>query len=452
MRILVIGAGEVGYHIAERLSHEAHEIVVVERNPEVCRRVQESLRLRTIEADGSSPRALEEAGVRGASMVIAVADVDEVNIVACALAHQYGVATKIARVRDIELGGHPILQGGKVLGIDLLINPNQVVADEILRVIKTTGAAEVADFADGRVQLLGVKIGPRAPVVNRRLRDLSPVQTSCPFLVVGIARGEQLIVPTGDTVVAADDHLYVVSRREYIPDILVLLGRPTAATRRVFIIGGGRIGLRVAQALEAEQLTVTVMERSRARCDELAKHLTRARILHGDGTDVRLLTEEGIAETDALATITDDDATNLLAAILGKRYGAKKAVALFKRPDLIPLVESLGIDAPISPRLLTASVILKFLRRGRVVSVFELPESEAETLEVVVLPDTPAAGHSLEALALPPDALVGAIVRGEEVRVPEGTTVLEPGDHVILLALPRALPEIERLFAIAAVP
>ncbi len=446
MRIIVIGAGEVGYHIAERLSHEAHEIVVIERNPEVCRRVQESLRLRAIEAHGSSPRALEEAGVRDAAMVVAVADVDEVNIVACAIAHQYGVATKIARVRDIELGGHPILQGGTVLGIDLLINPNQVVADEILRVIKTTGAAELADFADGRVQLLGVKIGPRAPVVNRRLRDLRPVQSSCPFLVVGIARGEQLIVPTADTVVAADDHLYVVSRREFIPDILVLLGRPTAATRRVFIIGGGRIGLQVAQALEAEEVTVTVMERSRVRCEELGKHLARARILHGDGTDVRLLTEEGISETDALATITDDDATNLLAAILGKRYGAKKAVALFKRPDLIPLVESLGIDAPISPRLLTASVILKYLRRGRVVSVFGLPESEAETLEVVVLPDTPATGRSLDALAWPPDALVGAIVRGEEVLVPERTTVLEAGDHVILLALPRAIPEVERLF------
>jgi trk system potassium uptake protein TrkA len=447
VRVIVIGAGEVGYHIAERLSHEAHEIVVIERSLEVCRRVEESLRLRAIEADGCSPGALEQAGVRDASMVIAVADVDEVNIVACAIAHQYGVATKIARVRDIELGAHPILQGGKVLGIDLLINPNQVVADEILRVIKTTGAAEVADFAEGRVQLLGVKIGPGAPVVNRRLRDLRQVQTSCPFLVVGIARGDQLIVPTGDTVVAADDHLYVVSRREYIPDILVLLGRTTAATRRVFIIGGGRIGLRVAQALEADDdITVTVMERSRARCEELGKHLARARILHGDGTDVRLVTQEGISETDALATLTDDDAANLLAAILGKRYGAKKAVALFKRPDLIPLVESLGVDAPISPRLLTASVILKYLRRGRVVSVFELPESEAETLEVVVLPGTPAAGCSREGLALPPDALVGAIVRGEEVLVPERATVLEPGDHVILLALPRALPEIERLF------
>jgi trk system potassium uptake protein TrkA len=446
MRIIVIGAGEVGYHIAERLSHEAHDIVVIERNPEVARRVQEGLRLPTVEADGSSPTALEQAGVRDAAMVIAVADVDEINIVACAIAHQYGVATKIARVRDIQLGAHPILQGGKVLGIDLLINPNQVVADEILRVIETTGAAEVADFAGGRVQLLGVKIPTRAPVVNRRLRDLRSVQASLRFLMVGIARGDRLVVPTGDTVIQPDDHVYVVSRREFTPDILVLLGRSSGATRRVFIIGGGRIGFQVAQALEADGVTVTVMERSRARCEELGKLLARARVIHGDGTDVRRLMEEGISETDALATITDDDATNLLAALLGKRYGAKKAVALFKRPDLIPLVESLGIDAPISPRLLTASEILRFVRRGRVVSVFELPESEAETLEVIVLPGTPAAGRSLEALALPEDALVGGIVRGEEVLVPEPHTVLEVGDHVILLALPRALPDVERLF------
>ena len=210
MRIIVIGAGEVGYHIAERLSHEAHDVVVIERSAEVTRRLQDQVpALRVLEADGSSPRTREAAGVRDAAMVIAVADVDEVNIVACAIANQYGVATKIARVRDIELGEHPILEGGKVLGIDLLINPTRVVADEILRVIKTTGAAEVADFADGRVQLLGVKIGPGAPLVNRRLRDLRSVQASAPFLVVGIARGNQLVVPTADTVVAADDHLYV---------------------------------------------------------------------------------------------------------------------------------------------------------------------------------------------------------------------------------------------------
>jgi trk system potassium uptake protein TrkA len=448
VRIIVIGAGEVGYHIAERLSHEVHEIVVIERSPEVARRLRENLLgVKTIEADGSSPRALEAAGVRDAAMVIAVADVDEVNIVACAIANQYGVATKIARVRDIELGEHPILAGGKVLGIDLLINPTQVVADEILRVIKTAGAAEVADFADGRVQLLGVKIPAGAPLVNRRLRDLRSVQASSPFLIVGIARGEKLIVPTADTVVAADDHLYVVSRREVIPDILVLMGRATSATRRVFIIGGGRIGLQVARALEADDVAVTVMERSRERCDALARDLGRARVLHGDGTDVRMLVEEGIASADAIATITDDDATNLLAALLGKRHGARKAVALFKRQDLIPLVGSLGIDAAISPRLLTASVILKFVRGGRVVSVFELPESEAETLEVVVLPNTPAAGRAFGRLGLPPEALVGAIVRGDDVLVPEPDTMLEVGDHVILLALPRAIAAIERLFA-----
>ena len=448
MRIIVVGAGEVGYHIAERLSHEAHDIVVIERNPEVCRRLTDNVRVRVIEADGSSPRALEAGGVREAAMVIAVADVDEVNIVACAIAHQYGVATKIARVRDIELGEHPILAGGKVLGIDLLINPTRVVADEILRVIKTTGAAEVADFAEGRVQLLGVKIGAGAPLVNRRLRDLRSVRASAPFLVVGIARGEQLFVPTGDTVVAADDHLYLVSRREHIPDILGLMGRSVAATRRVFIIGGGRIGLHVAGALESEQIGVTVMERSRARCEELAKLLGPVRVLQGDGTDVRHLVEEGIAGVDAVATLTDDDATNLLAALLGKRHGARKAVALFKRQQLIPLVTSLGIDAAISPRLLTASVILKYVRGGRVVSVFELPESEAETLEVVVPASTPAAGRSLQALELPDDALLGAIVRGEEVLLPRRDTVLEAGDHVVLLALPRAIPAVQRLFGL----
>jgi trk system potassium uptake protein len=448
MRIIVIGAGEVGYHIAARLSHEAHEIVVIERHPEVVRRVEETLRVRAIEADGSSPRALEAAGVRDAAMVIAVADVDEVNIVACAIAHQYGVATKIARVRDIELGEHPILAGGKVLGIDLLINPTQVVADEVLRVIKTTGAAEVADFADGRVQLLGVKVDPQAPLVNRRLRDLRSVQASAPFRVVGIARGERLIVPTEDTALAADDHVYLVSRRDVIPDILVLLGRTSVATRQVFVIGGGRIGLEVARALETDEIAVTVLERNRGRYEELTRELEHARVVHGDGTDVKLLVDEGIGSADAIATLTDDDPTNLLAALLGKRHGAKKTVSLVKRHDLIPLVGSLGIDAAISPRLLTASVILKYVRGGRVVSVFELPESEAEALEVVVQQEALAEGQSIEALGLPAEALVGAVVRGDQMLTADPDRVLAVGDHVILLALPRAIPAVERLFGL----
>jgi trk system potassium uptake protein TrkA len=204
----------------------------------------------------------------------------------------------------------------------------------------------------------------------------------------------------------------------------------------------------VVRALEAEDIAVTVVERSRERCEMLTKELGRTRVINADGMDVRMLVEGGIADVDALATLTDDDPTNLLAALLGKRQGARKAVALFKRRDLISLVGFLGIDAAISPRLLTASVILKFVRGGRVVTVFELPESEAETLEVVVQEGAPAARHSLGSLGLPRDALVGAIVRGEQVLVPEADTTFEVGDHVILLALPRAIPAVERLFGL----
>ena len=234
-----------------------------------------------------------------------------------------------------------------------------------------------------------------------------------------------------------------------IPDILVLMGRTATTTKQVFVIGGGRIGLEVARALETEEITVTVLERSRARYDELTRELARARVVHGDGTDVKLLVDEDIGSADASATLTDDDPTNLLAGLLGKRHGAKKAVALFKRQDLIPLVGSLGIDAAISPRLLTASVILKYVRGGRVVSVFELPESEAETLEVVVQQDTPAVGRSIEGLELPAEAaLVGAVVRGDQMLTPDPDRVLAVGDHVILLALPRAIPPVERLFGL----
>ena len=448
MRIIVIGAGEVGYHIAARLSHKARKIVVIERHPEVVRRVEETLRIQTIEADSSSPRALEGADARDAAMVIAVADVDEVNIVACAIAHQYGVGTKIARVRDIELGraSHPGRRQGA----------RDRPSDQSDAGRRRRDPARHQDDRGGRGG--GLRRRPRpaprrqggspGPLVNRRLRDLRSVQASAPFRVIGIARGERLIVPTDDTALAAEDHVYVVSRRDVIPDILVLMGRTAAATRQVFIIGGGRIGLEVARALEADEIAVTVLERSRSRYDELTRELTRARVVQGDGTDVKLLVDEDIGSADAIVTLTDDDPTNLLAGLLGKRHGAKKAVALFKRQDLIPLVGSLGIDAAISPRLLTASVILKYVRGKRVVSVFELPESEAETLEVVVQQDTPAARAAVEALGLQADALVGAVVRGDQMLTADPDLVLAVGDHVVLLALPRAIPTVERLFGL----
>jgi trk system potassium uptake protein TrkA len=447
MRMIVIGAGEVGYHIAERLSREGHDVVVVERDPAVRARVQDELDVITIEGSGSSPRVLEEAGIREAGLLIAVADIDEVNVAACLLAKEYGVATRIARVRDPDFSESAFLDRGKRLGIDLLINPNIVVAEEILDLIKTPAAAEVGKFAEGRVLMLGIQVPPRAPILDRPLRLLRSFHAATPFLIVAVMRDGTLILPDGETVLREGDHVYVVSKRESVNAILALLGKRESIVERVMVIGGGRMGLRIAQLLESERYTVKLVERRQERCEELSRLLNDTLVLHGDGTDARTLVGEGIAEMDAVVAVTDDEATNILAALLAKEQGAKKVMALIKRPQLLHLLPHLGIDAAISPRTLTASVILKYVRKGKVLSIFELPESDAETLEMVVSPQSRVAGKAIRDAGLPPGAIVGAVVHRGEIAIPRGDTVFQPDDRVVVFALPCAIPDIEKRFA-----
>jgi trk system potassium uptake protein TrkA len=447
MKAIIIGAGEVGYHIAERLSREGHDIVVIERDPATRQRVQEELDVMSLEGSGSSPRVLEEAGVREAELIIAVADIDEINIAACVLAKAYGVQRAIARVRDPDLSENPFLEHGKRLGIDLLINPNVVVAEELVTLIKTPAAAEVGKFADGKVLMLGLQLSGQAPLVGRPLKSLRAFHSTTPFIVVGIYRQGELLIPDGSTVVEDGDHLFFVSKRESVNSILTLMGKKEHIVHRVLLIGGGRVGLRVAQLLEHEHLSVKLMERNPARCEELSQHLERTLVLKGDGTDVRTLVEEGIGEMDAVVTMTDDEGANILAALLAKEYKAKKSIALIKRPYLIQLLPHLGIDAAVSPRISTAGVILKYVRKGRILSVFEIPESDAETLEVAISPGSRVVGQRIRDLGLPEGAIIGAVVHRDEIIIPKGDTGLHAEDRVIVFALPVAIPALEQLFA-----
>jgi trk system potassium uptake protein TrkA len=447
MKTIVIGAGEVGYHIAERLSREAHDVVVIEQNSAVRARVQDELDVMTVEGNGSSPRVLEEAGVREADILIAVADIDEVNVVACLLAKEYGVATRIARVRDPDFSESEFLGRGKRIGIDLLINPNIVVAEEILDLVKTPAAAEVGKFADGKVRMLGIQVSPRAPILDRPLRTLRSFHVTAPFLIVAVLRNGKLILPDGETVLHEGDRIYFVSKRESVNDILTLLGKEESIVERVMVIGGGRMGLRVAQLIEAEGFKVKLVEQRQERCEELSELLKETLILHGDGTDVRTLVEEGIATMDAVVTVTDDEATNILAALLAKEQGATKVMALIKRPQLLHLLPHLGIDAAVSPQTLTASVILKYVRKGQVLSIFEMPETDAETLEMVVTPQSMVAGKTIRDAGLPSGAIIGAVVHQGEIAIPRGDTVFQPEDRVVIFAIPSAIPELEKQFA-----
>ncbi len=452
MRAIVVGAGEVGYHIAKRLDKEGHDVTIIEENSAIKERVEKELDVMTIQGNGASPAALEAAGVAKTDMVIAVTDEDEVNLVISLLAKQSrgkkSIKT-IARVRNPEFSKNPSLQSGKALGIDHLINPNQAVAEEITRLVQNPAAAQVAFFAEGKVELLGIDVRPEAPALRQRLKDLRSFQAQHPFIVTAISRNDELHIPYGETVIEPGDRLYLVAHRDDIPDILNRLGRQEEPPREVLIIGGGRIGRCLAEILEAEAegIRITLIERNRKRCEELAEHLKRAKVIVGDGTDVQALAEEGIAEMDAVVTVSDDEATNILAALLlKKRLNAKKAIALVQRSHFIQLASSLGIDA-ISPRLTTASAILRSVRRGRVVSVVEMPEWDAEIMELVALPTTPVVDRPLREVNMPKGAIVAAISRGEQIIIPKGDTCILPDDRVILFTLPEAIPKVEELFS-----
>ncbi len=448
MRIIVVGAGEVGYHIAKRLVDEEHDVTIIEENAAIKERVEKELDVLAICGNGASPTALEAAGVGETDMLIAVTDEDEMNLVASLMAKEYGVKTTIARARNPELSRSRFLSGGKRLGIDLLINPNEVVAEEIARLVQAPAAAQVAFFAEGKVELLGIYVSPEARAIRKCLKELRSFQAKHPFLVAAISRSDTLHIPHGETVIEPGDRLYLVAHRDDIPAILDLLGRHEEPPRRVLIIGGGRVGLFLAELLEKEEISTTLMERNTTRCGELAQRLKRTKVLEGDGTDIQALAEEAATGMDAVVAVSEDEATNILAALLAKKsLKVKKTIALIQRSHFIQLASSLGIDAPISPRLTTASVILRSVRRGQVVSLVEMPEWDAEIMELVALPMTPVVDGPLRELNIPKGAIVAAINRGEQIIIPKGDSQILAGDRVILFTLPEAIPKVEQLFS-----
>jgi trk system potassium uptake protein TrkA len=449
VRIIIIGAGEVGYHIASRLSREQHDVVVVDHSLELIGRVQEELDVLAYHGHGSNPATLEGAGIAQADMIIAVTNSDEVNLVACLLARQYQVPTCIARINNLDFRDSPLVAVGKSIGIDLLINPSQAVAEEIRHLVKVPGAEEAADFLEGRVKLLSFRVQPTAPIAQQRLQDFaSHFAFAPPFLIVAIQRGSETIIPTGHTLIEPHDHLMVIGEAGRIQDNLHWLGVTPRPTRRVLVIGGGRVGFQVAQMLEQDDTDyqVKILERSPSRCQLLAERLPRTLVLNGDATDVKVLQEEGIADTDMVIVVTDDEGTNLIAALLAKTHGAHGVITLIQRPDLVPLVAALGIDAAISPRLITAGAILRYLRRGEVLSVFTSIHTEAETLEMVAAPGARIVGKPLHRIKLPAGVLIGAVAHNSDIIIPRGETVIEAQDRVIVFALPAVVSQVEKFF------
>jgi trk system potassium uptake protein TrkA len=446
MKILIVGAGAVGFHLARHLSEEGHDIVLIDQDKERAAYAQDQLDIMAIVGNGASLAVLEQAGVADIDLLAAVTNVDEVNLVVCMSAGQFNIRTKVARVSNPDYFDDTSRQRRAQRGVDRMINPELECAWETYQLLQSEAASELAFFAGGRVQLLGLTVHEGAPVVGRTLAEIAAAEKDRRYLTVAIRRGDETIVPRGADRFEAEDQVYIIGQSTQMPQVLELAGYKDFKLRRVMIAGGGRMSVYLAQILEDHGIECTIIEADRARCVELAEDLKKTLILHGDATDMELLEMEGVEGLDGFVVFTGSDDTNMLSSLLAKDLGVRKVVALINKIDYIPLVRNVGIDAAVSPRISAVNTILKYVRRGIVISVAALRGIEAEVIEFSVEPGSRIAGRVLAEVDFPKNSLVGAVIRGDEVIVPTGELALAHGDRVAVLALPDAVTAVEKLF------
>ena len=453
MKIIILGAGQVGTSVAANLVSEANDITVVDRNPELLKALQDRFDLRTVLGHGAHPDVLLRAGAEDADMMLAVTNSDETNMVACQVAYTlFKTPTKIARVRSPGYLDYPQLFGPESLPIDVRISPEQLVTEYILRLVQNPGTLQVLDFAGGRVRLVAVRAYEEGPLVGHELRTLYEHMPGVDTRVVAIYRQDRAIQPDGHTVIEANDEVFFIAAPEHIRAVMSELRRLEKPYKRLLLAGGGNIGTRLARATERD-FQVKIIERDLRRAKQIAEVLERTIVLQGDAADESLLLEENIENTDVFCAVTDDDEDNILSAMLAKRLGAHKVMALINRPAYVDLMQSGRIDVVISPQQATIGTLLKHVRRGDVVEVHSLRRGAAEAIEAIAHGDphsSQVVGRAIEDIRLPKGTLIGAIVRGDQVLMAHHDTVILPEDHVILfLQDKRRVPEVERLFQVA---
>ncbi|HWP94570.1 MAG TPA: Trk system potassium transporter TrkA [Gammaproteobacteria bacterium] len=456
MKILILGAGQVGSTVAYHLAKvEANDITVVDRNLALLRDLQSRLDIRTVHGFASYPTVLKQAGADEAEMVIAVTDSDETNMVACQMCHAlFRTPTKIARVRASEYLQHAEeIFTSDVVPVDVFISPEQLVKDYIVRLIKYPGALQVVDFADGKVRLVAVQAREGGPLVGRALRTIKDHVPDVETRVAAIFRRGRPIIPQGDTVIEAGDEVFFIAATDVIRQVISELRKGDRQVRRVLIAGGGNIGIRLAQALEQTH-EVKLIERGVERARFISETLKNTIVLCGDAADEDLLAEENIDEIDFFCAVTNDEKANILSAMLAKRMGAAKVMALINRPSFVDLVQESTIDIAISPQSVTISALLKHVRRGDVAMVHTLRRGAAEAIEAVAHGDATSSkvvGRAIEKIPLPPGTTIGAIVRDGQVLMAHRDTVIEANDHVILFVVDKKhIPEVERLFQVGS--
>lgn len=454
MNIVILGAGQVGSSLARNLANEDNDITIIDSNVGSLRELREKLDVNTRQGEAAHPDVLEQANVNDADMLIAVTNSDEVNMMACQIAYSlFRTPTRIARVRASGYLQHQELFKPELIPVDVLISPEQLITDYIYRLISNPGTTQVLDFAGGRLRLVSVKAFHEGPLVGHEIQDISDHLPEVKVRVAAIFREGRGIIPSGETVIEANDEIFVLSSPQYIRAVVSELRSVDKPYRRIMIAGGGNIGRRLAKALEeGKGYKVKIIEKLPEVATKLAESLNKTIVLEGDAADEALLLEENIDEVDIFCALTNDDEANILSAMLAKRLGARKVMSLVNRTGYVDLVESANIDLAVSPQQITIGALLTHIRSGDVVSVHSLRRGAAEVIEVVAhgnAKNSRVVGRKRSELKLPPGATVGAVVREDEVFMPHNDLVIQENDHVILfLADKRYIPAVEKMFQV----
>jgi len=450
MKIIILGAGEVGGNLAQNLTLESGDITVVDVDGDRLRELRDRVDIRTVRGMASHPDIMRQAGAEDADMLIAVTNSDEVNMVACQVAYTvFNTPTKIARVRSSAY-----IRGGGIfrndaMPVDVIVNPEQIVTQDIARLIDNPGALQVMDFAHGQIQLVGIKAYYGGPLVDQELRYLRQHMPTVDTRVAAIFRKNRPIIPQGNTVIEADDEVFFIAASRDIKHVMSELRRAEKPNKRIVIAGGGHIGEQLAQTVE-NRYGVRIIEHSRQRCYELSENLDRTIVLAGDASDRELLLEENIEETDVFCAVTNDDEANIMSSMLAKSLGARKVITLINNPAYVDLIEGGNIDIVINPQQATLGSILEHIRQGDIEKVHALRRGAAEAIETIAHGDAGSSsvvGRKIEDIALPAGTNIGAIVRGDDVLIAHDDVVVESGDHVVLFLVDKKMvKEVEKLF------
>ncbi|MFO7588679.1 MAG: Trk system potassium transporter TrkA [Gemmatimonadota bacterium] len=446
MRIIIVGAGEVGYHVAERLSRERHDVVVVDVDRDRLDYVESHLDVAVVEGSGVNASVLDAARIDDTALLLAVTSVDEVNLVCCMSVPPRPGLVKVARVSNPDFYHDGQALTPARFGVDVLINPERELAVETFRLLQTTAATDLAVFAGGAVQLIGLTILDGAPAAGHTLREVAASVGRRALLAVALERGGETIIPHGDTEVRAGDHIHVIAAAGEIPTALEQCGYARSKLRRVMIAGHSREAFYLAGLLEQHAVQGTVLIDDPEKAREFAERFDRTLVLQGDATDVELMEFEGVAEMDAFVALTDGDEGNIIASLVARDLGVRQVITLVNRTDYLPLARRIRLETAVSPRISAANAILRYVRRGSVNRVAVFKDSDAEAISFRVAAGSPLAARPLEEIGFPDHAILAVVVRDGQVIVPRGSDVLRPGDEAIVFALADAVVDVSALF------